>query len=166
MKTGCHSILYNGPLQRQSGGPRCTILFGSTILFTTVSSSPINTVCYFSHSPKLGPDRLMLIERLYYYRGCYYTSSTVFVLFFMYWLCRGIASSYEELVICSKKIIIKEMVFHSLSRSLYSCRFEFGWAPCIEGLCEDISKMCEYFNISRYLPTPEWIWRSVGHSQI
>ena len=37
----------------------------------------LKEVCYFSHSPKLGPDWLMLIERLYYYRGCYYTSSTV-----------------------------------------------------------------------------------------
>ena len=27
--------------------------------------------------PSWEPDWLMLIERLYYYRGCYYTSSTV-----------------------------------------------------------------------------------------
>ena len=31
VKTGCHSILYNGPLQHQSRGPRCSILFGSTV---------------------------------------------------------------------------------------------------------------------------------------
>ena len=27
VKTGCHTTLYNGPLQCQSGGPRYTILF-------------------------------------------------------------------------------------------------------------------------------------------
>ena len=44
VKTSCHTTLYNGPLQRQTGGPRCTISFNNTILFTILSSSPINTV--------------------------------------------------------------------------------------------------------------------------
>ena len=32
---------------------------------------------YFCPTPKLGPARAMLIERLGYYRGCYYRGSTV-----------------------------------------------------------------------------------------
>ena len=32
---------------------------------------------YFYHTPKLGPARAMLIERLCYYRGCYDRGSTV-----------------------------------------------------------------------------------------
>ena len=32
---------------------------------------------YFCHTPKLGPARVMLIETLCYYRGCYYRGSTV-----------------------------------------------------------------------------------------
>ena len=38
VKTGCHTILYNGPPQRQGRGPRCSILF------TGVPYSPITTV--------------------------------------------------------------------------------------------------------------------------
>ena len=44
VKTGSHPILYNGPLQCQSGDRRCTILFSGTILFTILSSPPIHTV--------------------------------------------------------------------------------------------------------------------------
>ena len=33
---------------------------------------------YFYHTPKLGPARAMLIERLCYYRGRYYRGSTVY----------------------------------------------------------------------------------------
>ena len=43
VKTGYYAILYNSPLQWPSGGPRCTILSTTTILFTMVSSSLINT---------------------------------------------------------------------------------------------------------------------------
>ena len=43
MKTG-HTILYSVPPQCQSGSPRCSILFGSSILFTRVSYSPITAV--------------------------------------------------------------------------------------------------------------------------
>ena len=47
VKTGYHTILYNGPPQRQSGRPRSSILFGRSTLFTMVPSSPINTVVEF-----------------------------------------------------------------------------------------------------------------------
>ena len=43
VKTGCHTTLYNGPLQRQTRSPRYTILFRTTILFTILSSSPTTT---------------------------------------------------------------------------------------------------------------------------
>ena len=46
VEPGYYTILYNGPLQRQSRGSQRSILFGSTILFTGVSSSPISTVLY------------------------------------------------------------------------------------------------------------------------
>ena len=38
----------------------------------------IDEVCYCCHIPKLGPAGVVLIERLYYYRECYYTISTVY----------------------------------------------------------------------------------------
>ena len=46
VKPGWHSILYNRPPQRQTKRPWCSIfkLFSSSILFTGVSYSPINTV--------------------------------------------------------------------------------------------------------------------------
>ena len=44
VKTACHPILYNGPLQRHNGGLRYTIVFSSTILLTRVLYPPINTV--------------------------------------------------------------------------------------------------------------------------
>ena len=48
VKTGCHTTLYNSPLQHQTRGPRCTISFNNTILFTILSSSSINTVTVVS----------------------------------------------------------------------------------------------------------------------
>jgi len=38
----------------------------------------IRELCYYHHSPELGPTRSMLIEGLCIYRGCYYRDSTVF----------------------------------------------------------------------------------------
>ena len=53
-----YTILYNKPLQRQSRGPQCSILCGSTILFTGVSYSPISTV--LSYRPDLREGDYML----------------------------------------------------------------------------------------------------------
>ena len=45
VRPGWHSILYDRPPQRQTKRTWCSILFSSSILFTGVSYSPINTVC-------------------------------------------------------------------------------------------------------------------------
>ena len=45
-RQSCCENWFNSPLQWHSGGPRCTILSTTTILFTMVSSSPITTVLY------------------------------------------------------------------------------------------------------------------------